>query len=168
MSRAGGWSLLLLAGAGLALALGFAAPRLLPAPFWPGARSPITQGAGAGHRLLRALALQAAFFAAAGGVLWLLAALLVAPQAVALGPLTSIGALALAWVAGFITPGAAAGVGVREAVLMVALDGPLGLEASAVVALAFRLVTTAGDGVFCALALALPLPPSPTTAPVTK
>ena len=123
---------------------------------------------GAGHRLLRALALQAAFFAAAGGVLWLLAALLVAPQAAALGPLTSIGALALAWVAGFVTPGAAAGIGVREAVLMVALDGALGLEASAVVALAFRLVTTAGDGVFCALALALPLPPRPTTAPVTK
>jgi glycosyltransferase 2 family protein len=168
MGRAGGWSLLLLAGAGLALALGFAAPRLLPARFWPGARSPVTHGAGAARRLLRALALQAAFFAAAGGVLWLLAALLVAPQAAALGPLTSISALALAWVAGFVTPGAAAGVGVREAVLMVALDGALGLEASAVVALAFRLLTTAGDGVFCALALALPLPPRPTTAPVIK
>jgi hypothetical protein len=164
MSRLGGWSLLLLAGAGLALALGFAAPRLLPARFWPGARSPATS---AGHRLLRALGLHAAFFAAAGGVLWLLA-LLVAPQATAPGPLTSIGAFALAWVAGFVTPGAAAGVGVREAVLMVALDGPLGPEASAVVALAFRLVTTAGDGVFCALALALPLPSRPTTSPASK
>ena len=107
------------------------------------------------------------FFAAAGGVLWLLAVLLVAPAA-GPGPLTSIGALALAWAAGFVTPGAAAGVGVREAVLMVALDGSLGPEASAVVALAFRLITTAGDGVFCALALTLPLPSRATTAPVSK
>jgi len=78
------------------------------------------------------------------------------------------GALALAWVAGFVVPGAAAGVGVREAVPIVALDGPLGPEASAVVALAFRLVTTAGEGVFCALALTLPMRPGSTSAPVAK
>jgi len=59
-------------------------------------------------------------------------------------------------VAGFVVPGAAAGVGIREAVLMVALAEALAPEAGAAVALAFRLVTTAGDGVFCALALALP------------
>jgi hypothetical protein len=74
----------------------------------------------------------------------------------------------LAWVAGFVVPGAAAGVGVREAVPIVALDGPLGPEASAVVALAFRLVTTAGEGVFCALAPTLPMRPGSTSAPVAK
>jgi len=169
LNRFGGWSIVLLAGATAALALIFATPRLLPARFWPSAGTPASRGGGywAG-RLLRALALQVAFFAAAGGVLWLLATLLVAPRAAAPGPLISIGALALAWVAGFVVPGAAAGVGVREAVLMVGLDGPLGPEASAVVALAFRLLTTAGDGVFCALALALPLPCRPTAAPVAK
>jgi hypothetical protein len=51
---------------------------------------------------------------------------------------------------------------------MIALDGALGPEASAVVALAFRLVTTAGDGVFCALALALPLPSRPITTAISK
>ena len=167
-SRLGGWSLLLPAGAGLALALSFAAPRLLPVRFGSGSATPLARGAAARRRLLRALGLHVAFFAAAGGVLWLLAALLVAPQAAAPGPLTCIGALALAWVAGFVTPGAAAGVGVREAVLMVALDGALGTDASAVVALAFRVVTTAGDGVFCALALALPLPPRSIIAPASK
>jgi hypothetical protein len=169
LNRFGGWSLILPAGAIAALALVFAAPRLLPARFAPGAGAPAGRG-GWYHagRLLRALVLQAAFFAASGGVLWLLAALFVAPQAAAPGPLTSIGALALAWAAGFVTPGAAAGVGVREAVLMIALDGALGPEASAVVALAFRLVTTAGDGVFCALALTLPLPSRMITASASK
>jgi glycosyltransferase 2 family protein len=169
LHRFGGWSIMLLAGVIAGLALVFATPRLLPARFRPGAGAPAGRGGGyRARRLLRALALQVAFFAAAGAVLWLLAALLVAPQAAAPGLLTSIGALALAWVAGFVTPGAAAGIGVREAVLMVALDGPLGPEASAVVALAFRLVTTAGDGVFCVLALALPLPPRTTNTPVSK
>jgi hypothetical protein len=110
---------------------------------------------------------QGAFFAGAGGVLWLLAVPLVAPQAPAPGPLTSIGALALAWVAGFVVPGAAAGVGVREAVLIVALDGPLGPGERGGRA-GVRLVTTDGEGVFCALALTLPMPPRSTSAPVAK
>ena len=162
LPRFGGWTLVLPAGALAALALVSATPGLARVRFQPDG------GTYRASRLLRALVLQAAFFAAAGGVLWLLAALLVAPPAAAPGPLTTIGALALAWAAGFVTPGAAAGVGVREAVLMVALDGPLGPEASAVVALAFRLVTTAGDGMFCAFALTLPLPSRPTTASVSK
>ncbi|HSA79197.1 MAG TPA: hypothetical protein VLE23_00155 [Geminicoccaceae bacterium] len=169
LPRFGGWSLVLLGGALAALAVVAATPGLARARFRPGGGAPAGRGgAYRAGRLLRALALQAFFFAAAGGVLWFLAALLAAPPAVGPGPLTSIAALALAWAAGFVTPGAAAGVGVREAVLMVALDGSLGPEASAVTALAFRLVTTAGDGVFCALALALPLPSRPTTVPLSK
>jgi hypothetical protein len=169
LNRFGSWSIVLLAGAISVLALVFATPILSPARFRPGAGAPANRGGGyRAGRLLRALALQVAFFAAAGGVLWLLAALLVAPEAAAPGLLTTIGALALAWLAGFVVPGAAAGVGVREAILMVALDGPLGPEASAVIALAFRLVTTAGDGVFCALALALPIPSRSTIATVAK
>jgi glycosyltransferase 2 family protein len=154
--RLGGGALTLLAGAGLLLALSLAAPRLLPARLWPATGSAAPRnGVPAAGRLLRALTLHVAFFVTAGGLLWLLAASCGAPATPA-GIATCIGALALAWVAGFVVPGAAAGVGVREAVLMVALDGVLAPEAAAVVALAFRLVTTVGDGVFCALALTLP------------
>ncbi len=163
LTRLGAWSFALPAGALLALALTLAAPRLLAARFWPTA--PTRGGGGlAAGALLRAAALQATFFALAGGVLWLLVAALGGPGPVAVGPLISISTLALAWVAGFVAPGASAGIGVREAVLILALEGALGAEASAAVALALRLVTTAGDGVFFGLALALPLPSRPDRA----
>jgi hypothetical protein len=144
-----------------------AAPKLLARRLRPLATASRAGGLAAGA-LLRAAALHAAFFGIAGGVLWLLAAVLGDPGPVALNPLTSISALALAWVAGFVAPGASAGIGVREAVLILALDRALGAEASAAVALALRLVTTAGDIVFFGLALALPLPSRPdlTAAPV--
>lgn len=155
------WSLVPLAGAAAALALAFATPRLLPARGWWGAGAAADRGSRLpSARLLRALALQVAFFATAGGVLWVLAAAAAGSSAAAPGPLTCVGALALAWAAGFVVPGAAAGIGVREAVLMIALDGALAPEAGAAVALALRLVTTLGDGIFCLLALALPLPAS--------
>ena len=135
-------------------------PRLLPVGLRPEQAS---AGEAPGRppigNLLRAMALQGGFFGVVGGVLWLLAALLGGHGPGALDPLTSISALALAWVAGFVAPGAAAGIGVREAVLIIALDGALGAEASAAVALALRLVATVGDGVFFGLALALPRPP---------
>ena len=70
-----------------------------------------------------------------------------------------VGPLALAWMAGFVVPGSSAGLGVRETILILALDGALDGQAGATVALALRLVTTLGDGVFCALALLLHLPP---------
>ena len=159
LARLGAWSIVLPAGALAAVGLCLTVPRLLPAGLWP---EPAAAGAGLGRLplagLLRALALQAAFFGVAGGILWFLAALLGGHGPGALDPLTSISALALAWVAGFVAPGAAAGIGVREAVLIIVLDGALGAEASAAVALTLRLVATAGDGVFFGLALALPLP----------
>jgi hypothetical protein len=170
LARLGAWSLILLAGAAAAFALTFAAPRLLPARFGRGAGSSADRSVALpAARLLRAVPLYVAFFATAGGLLWLLAAAAAGSSpAGAPGPLTCVGALALAWAAGFVVPGAAAGIGVREAVLMIALDGALAPEAGAAVALALRLVTTAGDGIFCGLALALPLPPSSPAAQVSK
>ena len=53
--------------------------------------------------------------------------------------------VALAWLVGFVTPGSSAGIGVREAVLIAALEGSLGAPASGLIALALRLVTIAGD-----------------------
>ncbi len=166
LARLGAWSIVLPAGALAALALALLAPRLLPAGRRPDQAS-AAAGVGrlAAGNVLRAMALQVAFFAIVGGILWLLAALLGGHGPGALDPLTSISALALAWVAGFVAPGAAAGIGVREAVLIMVLDGALGPEASAAVALALRLVATAGDGVFFGLALALPLPLPSQAAP---
>jgi len=109
-------------------------------------------------QVLRAALLHASFFVASGTLLWLLALAASDGAALALDPLTATGALALAWLAGFITPGSSAGIGVREAVLIMTLTGALGSEASTLLALAFRLVTTGGDVVLFALAAALPLP----------
>jgi uncharacterized membrane protein YbhN (UPF0104 family) len=66
-------------------------------------------------------------------------------------------AFALSWLAGFVAPGAPAGLGVREGVL-VALLGPL-LESALVlqIVVAFRLATLVGD--FIALALGVALRP---------
>ncbi len=157
ITRLGAWSIALPAAALLVLTLTLAAPRLLAARRRPLSGLPET-GVRIAAALLRALALHAAFFAVAGGLLWLLAAALGGAGASALGPLTGISTLALAWVAGFVAPGASAGIGVREAVLILALERSLGAEASAAVALAMRLVTTAGDGIFFGLALSLPCP----------
>ena len=149
----GAWAALLPVAAAAGLGLIWAGAGLLPHPWWP---LPGMARDG-GRRLATALACHGAFFALAAGLLWLLAAMLSAPGG-APGPLICLSALALAWAAGFVVPGSSAGLGVREAVLIVTLEGVLGAEASTVVALALRLVTTAGDGVFCALALALPSP----------
>jgi hypothetical protein len=57
------------------------------------------------------------------------------------------GAFAAAWIGGFFTPGAPAGLGVREALLVGLLTPQLGPEAALGLAVAFRLVTTLGDAV---------------------
>lgn len=57
------------------------------------------------------------------------------------------GVFAIAWVAGFLTPGAPGGLGVREAI-MVALLGPVYDPGTALaLAVTLRIVSTAGDGV---------------------
>jgi hypothetical protein len=69
-------------------------------------------------------------------------------------PMALIGLVAAAWVLGFVTPGAPAGLGVREVVLIQGLTflglGPM----AAPVALAYRLVTTGGD-LLCGVAALL-------------
>lgn len=57
------------------------------------------------------------------------------------------GLFAAAWVAGFVTPGAPAGLGVREAVLVGGLRPLVGPGVAFGLPILFRLVTTAGDGV---------------------
>lgn len=57
------------------------------------------------------------------------------------------GWFALAWALGYVTPGAPAGLGLREAVLALGLAPVLGEAPALALAIAFRLVTVAGDGV---------------------
>lgn len=57
------------------------------------------------------------------------------------------GLFAAAWVVGFITPGAPAGLGVREAILVGGLKPIFGPGVAFGLPILFRLVTTLGDGV---------------------
>jgi hypothetical protein len=113
--------------------------RIAAAP-WTGAPAAAWSG-----RVVKAAALHALFFALAGLILWQLAAGLAATAASAPGPAAAISLLALAWCAGFVVPGSAAGIGVREALLVLALEPHLVSGGAMVVAVALRLVTTAGD-----------------------
>jgi hypothetical protein len=57
------------------------------------------------------------------------------------------GVFALAWVAGYITPGAPAGLGVREAVLLAVLGPIQGAETAVSIAVVLRACTLAADGI---------------------
>lgn len=59
--------------------------------------------------------------------------------------LTLAGAYVLAWLAGLVTPGAPAGVGVRELVLLFLLKGVVGEAELLLAVLLGRMVTVAGD-----------------------
>lgn len=61
------------------------------------------------------------------------------------------GVFAAAWVAGFVTPGAPAGLGVREAVLAGGLRPLYGPDVALALPLLFRMVTVTGDGVALAI-----------------
>jgi hypothetical protein len=124
-------------------------------------------GGRSGRQLLCALLLYAAFFSITGAILFPLLCCLDregAPTLSTIAPMigSCISSFALAWIAGFVTPGASAGLGVREAVLVMALEGTVGAAEAATAALALRLVTTLGDGLFFVIALILP--PSPKAA----
>lgn len=55
---------------------------------------------------------------------------------------------AISWVAGFVTPGASAGIGVREAIMVAWLGGVVGEGHALFIALIFRIVTVLGDVLF--------------------
>ena len=109
-------------------------------------------------RLAKAGLLHLAFFATGGLILWTVAAAARAPGAQAIDLLGAVSALALGWWAGFVVPGAAAGIGVREAVLTLSLEQHLGADAALLVALALRVVTTLGDLLFFGLSCLTPAP----------
>jgi hypothetical protein len=107
------------------------------------------------RRLLAAGLLYAAFFAVVAAIFWMLAWSVADSGGPSIDLITSISVVALAWLVGFATPGSSAGIGVREAVLIAALEGTLGMPASTLIALALRLVSIAGDVIFFALSAAI-------------
>ncbi len=74
------------------------------------------------------------------------------------------GSLALAWTVGFLTPGAPAGLGVREVVLATILSPFLGPPGALALAALYRITTVAGDGLLALTALAGTRRTTPETA----
>lgn len=66
-----------------------------------------------------------------------------------------IAAFTIAWVVGFVTPGAPAGLGVREALLLLMLSPAYGGTDASLLVLALRIATTLGDMLGFALGLAM-------------
>jgi hypothetical protein len=110
-------------------------------------------------RLSAAGLLHLAFFVVGGMILWLLGAAAEAPDAQGIDLLGAVSALALGWWLGFVVPGAAAGIGVREAVLVLTLEPHLGSDGALLAALSLRVVTTLGDLLFFGLSCLTPAHP---------
>jgi len=98
-------------------------------------------------RLLASVAVYSVFFLVAGLPLILLAMNLAGGVAgTALVTLTA--AFAISWIAGFITPGAPAGAGVREATLVLLLAPIVGHATALALSVLLRAVTLGGDLLF--------------------
>jgi hypothetical protein len=153
--------LILAGGAGLLIGATLAAPRVARLA---GVERGLFDGGSLWRDLLPA-------FAAYGAFVVLMGLILAALVAVAFGiPSTRelgivIAGFAVAWVAGFVTPGAPGGLGVREAVMLLFLAPIVGESVGLVSVLLFRIVTVLGDLLFFVTAL-VPgsLPESRTTA----
>jgi glycosyltransferase 2 family protein len=120
----------------------------------------------AARRLLCAAALYAGFFVVVAAIFWILTLTVTGHRQPPIGFRAGVSVVAVAWLAGFLTPGSSAGIGVREAMLIAALEGSLDVEASTLVALALRLVSLCGDAIFFAIAVLLS--PSLTLANSTR
>jgi uncharacterized membrane protein YbhN (UPF0104 family) len=95
-----------------------------------------------------ALFWQLTFLIVSGGV-FVACLALVSPSALSVSSLSVIcAAYVLAWFAGFVTPGAPAGVGVREVALMYLLNGQIESGNLLLAVVLGRMVTVAGDALF--------------------
>ena len=127
-------------------------PQTDPTPDSPPASGPETSL----RRFLRALNLPVAVPALAliaGAGLSVLALGLFPDAPIDYALLTA--AFALAWVVGFVTPGAPAGLGVREALLLAMLSHGMGASNASLLIVALRIATTLGDMLCFALGLAM-------------
>ncbi len=102
-------------------------------------------------RLAPSFTLQVLFFVISGTLFFVICRLMSLDE-VEISWLAVFPVYALAWLIGFVTPGAPGGLGVREAILTTFLGGVLGEAVAVQAALLFRLVTVLGDLVFAGLA----------------
>jgi hypothetical protein len=84
-------------------------------------------------------------FGLVGLGLWVVAASLTPTPVTVASLLLLTGAFAGSWVFGFLTPGAPAGLGIREAILSVWLAAALGPSVAISLIIVLRIVTTLGD-----------------------
>jgi hypothetical protein len=71
-----------------------------------------------------------------------------------------VGSFALAWIIGFATPGAPAGLGVREAIMLLLLGAAYPAAAAGTIVVGLRVVTTMGDVLLFPIGLLLATKPS--------
>jgi uncharacterized membrane protein YbhN (UPF0104 family) len=95
-----------------------------------------------------ALALYAVFFVISGLVLWLLARGATAHPGSVLRSLVAV--VTTAWLLGFVVPGAPAGLGIREAIMIMMLQPQFGEASALLLAALYRVATFGGDALFAA------------------
>ena len=105
-----------------------------------------------GFHLLAAFVLYAIYFILFALVFWGFSAVLGYATAFNLFPSFAVAILA-GWLLGYVTPSAPGGLGVREAVIILLLGPTIGEADALVLAIVFRLVTTAGDTLYLLAAL---------------
>ncbi len=121
-----------------------------------GAKTKAASAAALAKGGLSACGLYVLFFLANGALLAGLVAIL--PERVSPAPLMLAGVVSLAWFAGFIVPGAPAGVGIRELILTIGLE-EAGLGSSALsIVIGYRVVTLLGDLLLALAGFALARP----------
>ncbi|MGL1862008.1 MAG: lysylphosphatidylglycerol synthase domain-containing protein [Pseudodesulfovibrio sp.] len=96
--------------------------------------------------IIAACLLAGIFFLATGGIVYILAEAVGANGEISIIQVISI--YSVAWFAGLITPGAPAGIGVREAIMITLLSPYMGNSQALVVAVLFRIITSVGDVLF--------------------
>ncbi|MCB2077746.1 MAG: hypothetical protein KDE55_08615 [Novosphingobium sp.] len=100
--------------------------------------------------IMRAFALHCGYFAVMAAIVAAIAMLLGAPLS-----LSTAGSGVAAWIAGFAMPGASAGLGVREAAMVLFGGKGVSTDLVFVIAALFRIVTFVGDLLFFEVALLL-------------
>lgn len=107
-----------------------------------------TEGSATSATLAAASLLHAGFFVVSGGLLFaLVLGAASAPLSLSRSGVVLL-SFAVSWLVGFVTPGAPAGLGVREATLLALIGGAVPDAAAVLAVAAFRVVTLGGDVVF--------------------
>lgn len=117
-----------------------------------GASSVLLTGRVVGRYAAQALLMYLVFLVVSGAVFVVIIDLISAVSVAGFDFAFLAGAFVIAWLIGLVTPGAPAGVGVREAVLAIVLNNNFPMQDILIAVLLGRLVTVSGDVLFCIVA----------------